>query len=114
MSYSAGILRHRITVLQREEAEDGIFGKGSAGISYAPVTQLWAAVDFSRGLKPMREGTLDAYDRVMIRTRWCPLLTRESRILYEDRTYQIESFHGDRQTDSIQITAVELVGVNPC
>lgn len=110
MSYATGILNKRVTVLRRVRSTSDEFGRGSDGYTFEPVAALWAAVDFTRGVKAMREGALDAYDTVMIRLRWHPSVTRESLIGHDGKTYEIQSFHADRQRDTIQITATE----RPC
>lgn len=119
MGYNASMLDKRISILNRQTSEAGEFGRGSAGITYENVGSVWASVEFSKGIKALREGAIEAYDIIMVRTRYTSLLTRESRILYEGRTYFIESFHADKRANIIQITASEMVGegvteVNPC
>ena len=55
----------------------------------------------------MREGTLDAYDTIMVRLRYDPLITRDCKIIYDGTTYRIQFFHADQRQATIQITAVE-------
>lgn len=112
MSYSTGILNKRITVLQRTYNSQGEYGRGSEGEELQPVVELWAAIDFSRGLKAMREGAMDAYDTVMVRLRWHPAVKRESLLLINGRVYDIQSFNSDRQRNAIQITATERPGID--
>lgn len=107
MAYSSGMMNKRITVFNRDEAQEGKFGRISGG--FLPVATIWAAVDFTHGIKAMREGALDAYDTVMIRCRWNDKLNRNSRIEYGNKIYQIQSFNADKQANTIQITAMELV-----
>ena len=108
MSYSTGMLRHRATILTRAAAEDGKFGRNSAGVKYVEGSTIWCAVDWKRGLKGLKEGALDAVDTMMLRCRYTDELTRESRIKFEGKTYQIESFHEDKYANTIQITMTEL------
>ena len=108
MGYPAGMLKDRIQVLRRV-MPDGRIGKGSAKHTYEPVACLWAAVTWNKGMKAMREGALDAYDTVMVRTRWNELLTRDSFIGFEGRIYQIQSYNADRMDNTIQITAIETI-----
>lgn len=109
MAYSTGILRERVVVQNRTASTEGTYGRNSAGTTWEDTTTLWAAVDFSRGIKSMREGALDAYDTIMVRTRWCPELTRESRLVWDGRHWNIQSYHAVRQDNTIQITATEIV-----
>lgn len=109
MGYETGMLKDRIVVLQRI-IPDGKGGRASGKPRFEPVHDcIWASVTWTKGMKAMREGALDAYDTVMIRTRWFPFLTRESFIGFEDRIYQIMSFNADRMENTIQITAQEMV-----
>lgn len=108
MTYSTGIIDKRITVLVPLAPTDGEFGVNSGGVVYKAVRMVWAAVDWSRGTKSIREGALDAYDVVMVRTRWHAYLTRECRLSIDGIVYAIESYHADRRADTIQITAREL------
>lgn len=106
MAYDTGILNKRVTILRRSEGTDGVFGREGGG--YTPLRTVWAAVDFSRGLKAMREGALDAYDSIMVRLRFAADITRECRLEYDGRTWNIDSFHADEHRNQIQITATEL------
>lgn len=109
------MLRHRILVQNRKAAVQSKFGIDSNGPEWEDTCCLWAAVDFVKGLRAMREGAIDVYGIVMVRTRWTNQITERSRIVYEGKTYQIlgETFHSDRQTNSIQFNAQVLVNDNP-
>jgi hypothetical protein len=60
-------------------------------------------------MKSLREGALDAYDTVIIRMRYNKIVTRDSLLVHDGRTYQIQSFHRDQRENIVQITAVEVV-----
>lgn len=105
MGYSTDILRHRVTILNKKDADKIGFGE-KAG--YEQVACVHADVTFSKGTKSLREGALDAYDTVLIRMRWNNIVTRESRLECDGRTYQIQSLHADKQDNIIQITATEM------
>ncbi len=64
---------------------------------------------WNKGVKALREGALDAYDTVLIRMRWNNIVTRDSRLQCDGVTYQIQSLHADRQDNTIQITATEVI-----
>ena len=104
MAYSSGILRYRVTILNKQLATD--FGETT---SYQPAATVWADVTWNKGTKALREGALDAYDTVIIRMRWNDIVNRNSRLRHGDVTYQIQSLHADRQDNIIQITATEIV-----
>lgn len=52
---------------------------------------------------------MDAYDTVIIRMRYNKIVTRDSLLVHDGRTYQIQSFHRDMRENIVQITAVEMV-----
>lgn len=110
MAYPTGMMRKRVSILQRAADKDGSFGRNSKGRKYEQITTIWAAVDFNRGSKSLREGAYDAYDRLIVRCRWNKWLTRESMLVWDDRTFQIESFNSDKQANTMQITVVEVPG----
>lgn len=110
MGYSSGILNRRVTFIRRVTPERGAFGHNSGSGRYERVGTVWAAVDFSRGLKAMREGALDAYDTVMVRLRWNGSVSRDCLLQVDGKTWQIESFNESFSGNQIQITAREQVG----
>ena len=104
MSYQSGFLHQRVTIRNKVVATQ--FGETT---SWQDVATVWANLTFSKGVKSMREGALDAYDTVIIRMRYNSLISRDSLLLVDDKTYQIMSFHRNYQENIIQITAVEVV-----
>ena len=104
------MMNRRVAIMVRDTVSEGDFGRNSAGRSYKYGTTVWAAEDFNRGTKALREGALDGYDRVMFRMRWNPTIDRSSMLVYDGKTYQIESFNSDKYHNTIQITAVEAPG----
>ena len=63
---------------------------------------MWANVTFSKGVKSLREGSLDAYDTVMIRMRWNNIVQRDSLLVCEGKTYQVLSLDGEYQRNEIE------------
>ena len=104
MAYSSGILKHRVTILNKQVASG--FGETT---SYQPAATVWADVTWKKGQKALNEGVLDAQDTVLIRMRYNNIVTRDSRLQAHGVTYQIQSLHADRQENTIQITATEVV-----
>lgn len=104
MGYSSGFLKHHVTILNKVTATK--FGETTR---YEKAVEVHADVSWSKGAKALREGSLDAYDTVLIRMRWNNIVTRESRLECDGRTYQIQSLHADRQDNIIQITATEVI-----
>lgn len=106
--YDASMRDKRITIAKRAEGATGAFGKSSAGQQYEIVGTYWAAEDFNRGTKSMREGSAGAYDNVMFRMNFYSGIDRWCIIKYKGIWYQITSFNASFQSDTIQITATEM------
>ena len=111
MAYSTGLLKHRVTILNRTEAQQGRFGLDSAGVEFEPAGTVWASVDWTRGKGAMNAGALDVYGVVIIRMRWNTIVNERSRIVWHDKTYQIvgETLNADRQGNTIQFLAQQIV-----
>ena len=111
MAYSTGILRERVTILNRREAEQGKFGLDSAGIGFESAGTVWASVDWLRGKSAMVAGALDVYGVVLIRMRYNSIVNERSRISYDGKVYQIlgDTFHADRQSNTIQFHAQQVI-----
>lgn len=106
--YQTSILKDRVKIMQRVAA-DGKFGKDSSRPSYVERAEVWCGVTWTKGVKAMREGALDAYDTVMFRMRWNPVVSRDSYLGFEGKLYQIISYNSDRRENTIQITVMEIV-----
>lgn len=106
MGYSSGFLKHHVTILNKKDADKLAFGE-KAG--FEKVAVVHANVTWNKGAKALREGSLDSMDTVMVRMRWNNIVTRESRLECEGKTYQIQSLHADKQENIVQITATEIV-----
>lgn len=104
MAYESGFLNRRVTIKNKMAAAS--FGDTT---SYQVAGEVWASIGFTKGIKAMHEGTLDAYDTLMIRMRYTDIINRDSHIVHDGVEYQIMSFHRDYQDNIIQITACELV-----
>ena len=111
MAYTSGLLKDRVTILNRKDAVQGKFGLDSAGVEFESAGTVWASVDWAKGKGAMNAGALDVYGVVMIRMRYNTIVNERSRILYQGKTYQIigETFHADRQENTIQFQAQQIV-----
>ena len=108
MAYTSGMMNKRVTVARRAADAASGYGKGAAGVRYTILGEFWAAEDFNKGVKSLREGAYDAYDTVMFRMRYNKDIDRWCLIQYQGRWYQIQSFNANYQENQIQITAMEL------
>ena len=111
MAYTSGLLKDRVIILNRKEAQQGKFGLDSAGIEFKPAATVWASVDWQKGKSGMTAGALDAYGVKIVRMRWNSTITERSRIQWHDKTYQIlpETFNADHQGNTIQFLCQQIV-----
>ena len=100
------MMNKRVKVAKR--AADAATNFGNNGMRYTILGTFWAAEDFNKGVKSLREGAYDAYDTVMFRMRYHADIDRWCLIQYQGRWYQIQSFNASYQDNQIQITAMEL------
>jgi SPP1 family predicted phage head-tail adaptor len=77
--------------------------------SYQDVCTVWAAKTWKHGAKALQEGALDAYDKVLFRINWNSIVKRDSLLVCEGKTYQVQSLHEDRQANELQVTCTEIV-----
>ncbi len=111
MAYTTGILKDRVTILNRREAQQGKFGLDSAGIEFETAGTAWAEITWAKGTQALNAGALDVYGVKMIRMRWNTIVNERSRIVWKGKTYQIvgETFNADRQGNTIQFLAQQIV-----
>lgn len=95
-----------VAILKKKDADKLEFGEKT---EYEQVACVHANLTWKKGQKALNEGALDAQDTVMFRMRWNSIVTRDSRLQCEGITYQILSLHADRQENTLQITATEIV-----
>lgn len=111
MTYTSGMLKHRILVQNRKTAISSKYGIDGAGIEWEDACEVWASMDWAKGVYAMRVGALDAYAVVIVRCRWTDIITMRSRIVYQGQTYQIlpDTFHADIQANTIQFHAQLII-----
>ena len=100
-------MNKRVTVAKRKIDAQTTFGK-TGQPTYEIVGKFWMGETFTKGVKAMHEGALDAYDTVMFRCRYSAAIDRWCLLRYHGKWYQITSFNEDYQENQIQITAIEL------
>jgi len=111
MAYTSGLLKYRVTILNRTEAQQDKFGLDSAGVEFESAGTVWASVEWAKGKSALNAGALDAYAVKMVRMRWNTIVNERSRILYGGKTYQIvpDSFNADRQENTIQFLCQQVI-----
>ncbi|MCD8265829.1 MAG: phage head closure protein [Prevotellaceae bacterium] len=106
MTYSSGMLNQRVKFYHPAKRQ-GVKGEATA---YTFGQTCWAAVDFARGTRALRQGQVEVYTTIMLRLRFAGNsgLTEYDRIEYLRKYYAIESFNADPAANTIQITAVQV------
>lgn len=104
MAYQAGF-RHCMVTIKNKVVASG-FGETT---SWKDVKTVWAARTWKHGAKTLREGALDAYDKVVFRMNWNNIVTRDSLLVCEGKTYQVLSLEGEKRSNEIEILAQEVV-----
>lgn len=106
MGYSSGMLDKRVTILTKKDPASLGFGETT---KFEAAACVWANVTWKKGQKALNEGALDSMDTVMVRMRWNKIVSRDSQLECDGVRYQIQSLHPNKQGNTIQITATEIV-----
>lgn len=104
MAYNTEILKELVTIIVPSTTE----GNLSAKTVWTTGSTIHAAVDWTRGTRAMRQGSIDVYSTIMVRCRYTSELTKFCRLEWNDTYYIIDSFHSDKKENTIQITAFEV------
>lgn len=112
MAQAAGFRHNRVHIFNRTADQNGEYGRNSGGRQYQYVMTISASFRFNKGSKSMREGAVDAYDVVMFGMLYRKEINRESMLVYDGRTWKIQSFNRDFMANEIQITAIEAPGID--
>jgi head-tail adaptor len=104
MAYERGYLHNRVTI--KNKVANAGFGETT---SYAVAGTMWANKGWKHGAKGIREGALDAYDKVLFRGDWNSVVKRDSLLVCDGKTYQVLSLDGDFQENKMEILAQEIV-----
>ena len=101
------MMNKRVTIARRVDNPTETFGKAGSP-RYEILGEFWAAEDYTKGVKALREGAFDAYDTVMFRLRYNPDIDRWCLIKYLGKWYQVQSLNENYQENQIQVTAIEM------
>lgn len=96
MSISAGVLKHRITILRPVRS---ISELGAERISYPPAYDVYAKIEGNQGTEIYAGEQLQAISRYMITIRDNFAIKTDWRVKYRDEIYEIEglarNFNGE-------------------
>ena len=117
MTYSPGMLKHRIRIQKYVGAQKGKFGIGSGGPEYQDCQEVWADVSHVKGMRAMNNGALDVYGVVNVRCYYDSVrgvLDVRSRMKYQGQVYQIlgETLHIDEQENTVEFKAQIIINTN--
>ena len=108
MAYSSGYLKDIVTI--RNKVVTTGFGETT---HYQDAGCVHARKVWKSGNKVLRESALDAVDLVIFRMRWNNIVTRDSLLVCDGRTYQILALEGNQQENQLEIKAQEVVQAAP-
>lgn len=106
MGYSSGMLRDDVEILKKMQVS-GKISKNSGATAFQSLGYIPSCVTFNRGIKAVREASLDGTDYVMVRMRYNDIVNRNSYLYYDGVMYMVTEFHRDYHDNIIQIKAVE-------
>ena len=106
MAYSRGFLKRRVSLYNRKDSVNGEFGR-EAG-EYEPDGKVWANITWDRGIRALRQLSVDNYQVIMLRTDWTERIRRGTRVKVDGILYECESPHGSKSEDVLQVTCIEL------
>ena len=101
------MMNKRVTVAKRATDTQEDFGKAGKP-KYELLGTFWMSETFTKGVKALHEGAMDAYDTVMFRCRFNKDIDRWCLLKFNGKWYQIQSFNEDYQENQIQMTAIEM------
>lgn len=103
---SAGKLNQRITIEQRVTGEDAI---GQPVDTWETVAELWADVRFLSGIAAIKAGADVSISKVSIRIRHRTGLDAGMRVLFDGKTFDIQSALPDGKRQFVDLVC-EVVG----
>jgi len=97
-------------ILNRKKAETSDFGLDGEGIQWEETACVWANVTWSKGVRALSAGAIDAYAVKIVRIRWTSDVTIRSRVRYEDQVFQIlpDTFQSDKRANTIQFLMQQI------
>ena len=102
---TASNLHDRIAILVPNVARDGF---GSQAVTYHETRRVWANVKFKKGNRALEHGEVWNPTTIIITTRIHPDIKERVRLVWEDKTYQIDSINKDIHEGSLTITATTV------
>lgn len=97
-----GKLRHKISLLKREVAQDDI---GQSTAEYTPFCEAWSSVEPLTFKETLAVGSERAEITVRMRMRYLPNITADMRVVHNEKTYEIVSLL-DRDLRHIELELI--------
>lgn len=98
--FTAGYLNKKITLFTQSAPTVGTYGR--KGGEWQEGNTYYANVQYVKGTAPMREGAVDVYSTLLIRTRYHADILPECRIKYKGKMYDIIDVNGNETEDEMQ------------
>lgn len=97
-----GKLRHKISFLKKDDAQDDI---GQSIGDYIPFCEAWSSVEPLTFKESLTVGSERAKITVRMRMRYLPNITADMRVVHQDKTYEIVSLL-DRDLRHIELELI--------
>ncbi len=103
----AGLLRNRVTIQTRSETTDDF---GEIDFAWSTLATVWATIEPLSGKELMNAEQAKSVVTHKVTMRHLATVTAKDRILYDSRTFQIESVRNFRERDiSLELMCKEEV-----
>lgn len=109
MAYSAGDLRCRVELLERQSIQNPL---GEKDYEYQPTRKFWAEIVPSSGRREDVPGDMERVNithRVTVRRSSLPELRTDARFRFRGQTYQVQYFYPNYKRSGWLDIFVELV-----
>ena len=105
----AGNLTERIDILTPQVTR-GTFNEQK--VEYVKAVTVWAGVAYQKGVMALSAGEVWMSRTVSVTMRNNNIINDRCRLVWDDKTYRIESFNRSKKDGSISITATVLDETN--
>lgn len=108
----AGKLRHRVTILDRQDGADD--GSGGRPVTYvAIVPDAWASFRQATENEIFNSGRLNNVITHVVRFRWRTDLKQDNRLFFRGRTFEIISVNNVDELNRVAIVKANEIAQNP-
>lgn len=102
---SAGTLTERVDILTPEVSRGSM---NEQVVEYKKTTTVWAGVIYQRGARALSAGESWMNNSIVVTMRYMSVVTDRCRLVWDGKTYRIDSCNRSKKDGSITITASVL------